>query len=383
MDSLDKELLEKIISLRHQLHAHPELSGVEYATALTVAQFLADASSKFAVETGIGGTGIAAVLEFSDAGPCLVLRAELDALPISEKSRLEYSSKASGIAHLCGHDGHMAMLCGAALRLVNAPCSRGRIVFLFQPAEETGQGAAQVAADPKYKALKPDCIIGLHNIPGAELGRVLLRTGIMTMASCGLTFKFEGKTSHACEPQLGCSPALAIAELIGVSRQISESDRGVLVTVVGAKLGEKAFGTAPGSGELYATLRSSSHDALERSIAELSETASIAAQRDGVKCEVSREDEFAETINDVRAVDIVQEATQVRGLEFETLDRPFMWSEDFGRFTQHTPGALFGFGSGLRQKNLHDPEFDFPDKLLEPGTLLLEQIARTALDASD
>ncbi len=380
MVSLDKSQLSELITLRHRLHAHPELSGLEYATALTIAQFFERAGPEFEVATGVGGTGVVVELPFAAEGPTIALRAELDALPIAEISHLKYTSKAPGIGHLCGHDGHMAMLCGAALRLLETPCSRGKAVFVFQPAEETGQGAAEVLADEKFRSEELDYIVGVHNIPGAPLGQVIVRSGVMTMSSCGLTLVFKGKTSHACEPQLGRSPAPIIADLIRAAQQMSASSADIMATVVGATIGEKAFGTAPGDGEIYITLRSGSLDELEQGLSKLSALARSSAENLGIECQVLREDEFAETVNDAAVVSFIERAACLRKLELLVRERPFLWSEDFGRFTHKTPGALFGLGSGAEQKSLHDPQYDFPDALLEPGALLLEQIVRTAVD---
>ncbi len=204
-----------LAGLRRRLHVLAERSGSEAATAAFVADRLAPARPT-ALLTGLGGHGVAAVFAAPGgaAGPTVVLRAELDALPIAESIELPHASRTPGCAHKCGHDGHMAVLLGVARDLAARPPARGRVVLLFQPAEETGEGAARVAADPRFRALAPDWLFALHNLPGYPEGRVLVRSGAFCAGSAGLTVTLAGATSHAAYPEQGRSPDKAMAELV-------------------------------------------------------------------------------------------------------------------------------------------------------------------------
>ncbi|MFO7608685.1 MAG: M20/M25/M40 family metallo-hydrolase [Candidatus Krumholzibacteriia bacterium] len=184
MSSADLDL----VALRHRLHALAELSGAEAATAAAVADLLR-ACAPADLLTGLGGHGVAAVFAAPAGapGPTVVLRAELDALPIPETLDLDHASLTAGCAHKCGHDGHTAILLGVARELAATPPAGGRVVLLFQPAEETGQGAARVAADPRFLDLSPDWLFALHNLPGYPAGKVLVRAGAFCAGSAGLT----------------------------------------------------------------------------------------------------------------------------------------------------------------------------------------------------
>ena len=188
--------LDLLIQLRHHLHARPELSGQECDTAGRVGEFIR-AHTKAEIINGLGGAGMAAVFEGSSPGPTVMFRADLDALPILERSGVEYRSGVEGVAHLCGHDGHMAILCGLAQHLSARPPQKGRAVLLFQPAEETGSGAAQVIADPRFDRIRPDYAFALHNLPGYPAGSVVWRKGVCASASRGLVIRLQGSSAQA------------------------------------------------------------------------------------------------------------------------------------------------------------------------------------------
>ncbi|NJM93389.1 MAG: M20/M25/M40 family metallo-hydrolase [Cytophagales bacterium] len=176
-------------------------------------QVLLQANSGLAI-TPVAHTGFVATSESGQPGPHLMLRCDMDALPLSEARELPYRSQNPGCAHLCGHDGHMALVVAAFVRTLLEGSSKGKLSLLAQPAEETGQGAAQVIASPAFQALKPDFIFGWHNLPGFPLGQLVYKGGVFASASCGLTVEQLGKTSHAAEPENGLSPREALAQLM-------------------------------------------------------------------------------------------------------------------------------------------------------------------------
>jgi amidohydrolase len=372
--------LQRLIDLRRALHTRPELSGQEEATAARIGGFLTTCAPT-AIETGLGGHGVAGIFDAPDAagGPTVVLRAELDALPIVEKTGLPHASRYDGVAHLCGHDGHMAMLCGVAAGLRERPLMHGRLILLFQPAEETGQGARAVVADPRWRDWAPDRVFAVHNLPGQPLGRVLLKEGAFTAGSIGLEIRLTGRTSHAAYPEQGTSPADALGRLVTglVCLPIAREARGelALVTVVHALLGKAAFGISPADATILATLRADRADVLTDLSATAADLAEREAAADGLACELDWVEEFPLTMNDPTAVAEAGRAADRAGLATgEPPESPFRWSEDFGWMSADVRGALIGLGSGEDQPVLHAPDFDFPGDLMDPGVRFWESL---------
>ena len=372
-DSVPRDDLQGLLALRHDLHADPELSGGEKATARRIRKFL-ETCEPSRIEENLGGHGVAGIFDAPTTapGPTVVLRAELDALPITETGDSPNASRHDGISHVCGHDGHMTLLCGVAAGLRESPLAKGRLILLFQPAEETGQGARAVVHDPRWRQWAPDRVFAVHNLPGQPLGRVLLREGAFTAGSVGLEVKLTGRTSHAAYPEQGVSPAEALGRLVTglVSLPIAFENRGdlALVTVVHALLGEPAFGVTPADATILATLRANRAEVL----ADLREAAAALAKTeaavDGLTCELDWVEEFPVTMNDPVAVEEARRAAVRAGLTTdEPPESPFRWSEDFGWMSADVPGALIGLGSGENQPVLHASDFDFPDELIGPG----------------
>lgn len=359
-----------LVALRRELHALPELSGAEVGTAACLRDFLLPCEPVRVLD-GLGGHGLAAVFVAPGGapGPTVALRAELDALPITEVGGAPHASRRVGVAHACGHDGHMAALAGVALALRSRPLRRGRLVLVFQPAEETGQGARAIVDDPRYQALEVDHCYAIHNLPRYPLGQVLIREGAFTAGSVGLVIRLRGRTAHAAYPEQGLSPALAmsrlVTDLVALPARLDLPGTLSLVTVVHARLGDVAFGTSPGQADIMCTLRADNEEALTSLRREAAREAEVNAAADGLGCELSWVEEFPVTENDDLAVAVVRTAAAALGLSLGAPDEsPFRWSEDFGWFTRETTGALIGLGSGVDQPVLHAPDFDFPDALL-------------------
>ena len=195
-DPLSPADLAALADWRHLLHRHPELSGAEAATAARVVEALTPTGPDRLL-TGLGGHGVASVYDGAAPGPAVMLRAELDALPIEEVGTPPYRSETPGTAHLCGHDGHITILAGVARWLGQNRPARGRAILLFQPAEEDGAGAARVIADPQFAEIRPDIALSLHNMPGVPLGQARLAPGIMNCASRGMTMGRPVRTAAA------------------------------------------------------------------------------------------------------------------------------------------------------------------------------------------
>ncbi|MBI1219613.1 MAG: amidohydrolase [Rhodobacteraceae bacterium] len=376
--------IAELTAFRRDLHQFPEVSGQEVDTARRVAAAL-QSMAPDQVATGLGGHGVAAVFAGAAPGPTVLFRCELDALPIHELSDAPYRSAIPGKGHLCGHDGHMAILLALARMLSRQRPARGRVVLMFQPAEEDGSGAAAVIADPAFAALRPDWAFSLHNMPGAKLGQCWLTDGPVNCASVGMKVVLEGKTSHAAQPELGLSPGLALARLIpalgalGQGGPLGEGYR--LVTVTHATLGEPAFGISPGHAEVWATLRTMTDAPMHALKAAASDLARAEAAAAGLTLTISLHDDFAASVNDPEATAHLAAALDALAIPHQTGDLPMRASEDFGRFgsVPGTKGAMVYLGAGADHAALHNPDYDFPDDLIPVGARLFRQVARAIL----
>lgn len=365
------EVLKQLVAWRHELHQAPEISGEEVKTAAQVADWLASFGPDEII-TGLGGTGLAAVFKGLDDGPCLGVRCELDALPIPEETNLSYRSQVPGKGHLCGHDGHMTMVLGVAQFLSQNRPQRGQVVLIFQPAEETGEGAIAYRGAPRFAEISPDMVLSLHNLPGLALGEVLLPRGAANCASRGARIRLWGKTSHAAAPQDGVSPAAALAqlmtELASLGRGGELTEDFTLATVTHANMGEKTFGVAPGVAELWVTLRTATDASMAGMVTEVEERVTRACARSGLRHDITYHDVFEACRNTPEAVDVLVKSCEVGEVPLTLTDRPQAFSEDFGQFGKSAQAAMFWLGAGERHPQLHNPDYDFPDALIPIGT---------------
>ncbi len=360
-----------LIAWRHALHRHPDLSGQEAATADRVVEMIAPTCPDRTV-TGLGGYGVAAVYEGAAEGPAILVRAELDALPIQELGNPPYRSERPGKAHLCGHDGHMAILAGVARWLGRNRPLKGRAIVLFQPAEENGAGAEQVISDPRYTDLAPDFALALHNMPGLPLGHAVAREGMMNCASRGMKLALTGRSAHAASPETGRSPVPALAHLataltsLGKGRSQLDADFS-LVTITHLSAGEPAFGIAPGHGELWATLRTQRDEDMAALVARAEAIVAEAANAAGLEHEISYHDIFRHCENAPEAAAILAQALAAESIPLAEAELPMRASEDFGRFGDQARAAMMLIGSGTDSPALHNPDYDFPDELIAIG----------------
>jgi amidohydrolase len=368
---LPPENLGLLAEFRRRLRECAEPAGGEERTREQLRRFFQRHAPRFSCQEYEGGS-LAWFVHGQQNGPTLLLRSELDALPLREETG------DLGAAHCCGHDGHMAMLAGIGLELVNQPPARGRVGLLFQAGEENGTGAMALNNVERFRALRPDYVLALHNLPGRPLGEVALRTGSMCCASRGLELTLAGESSHAAHPELGRSPTAAVARLIenlGHFNQIGEDGSFVcMTTVIGARLGERHFGMTPDHAVLWATLRAHSNEAMDHlSSAVVDMVRSVAAGQD-LEAVWSWQDVFPAVVNDGRACELVRAAANRAGLPLAELDAPFRWSEDFAYYGSTGPAALVGIGAGEIWPALHSRDYEFPDELIPLGVSLLAQV---------
>lgn len=375
--NFDKNFLNELIALRKDLHQHPELSGKEIFTSENLARYVAT-NQPDKIITQLGGTGFAAIFEGKLPGKTLLFRAEMDALPISEINDFGHKSAFAGISHKCGHDGHATILAGLSRILHQNPINSGKVILLFQPAEETGNGAKAILLDKKFERIKPDFVFALHNLPGFPLDQIIVGDTNFAAASKGMIIKLFGKTSHAAYPESGLNPALAMTGIIRDLIQLSIEKQGfkdfVLLTIIHSRLGDMAFGTSPGYAEVMATLRSFNNRDMEILTQKAIKIVEETTDKYGLTEKINFTEEFPATVNHPGAVDFVRNSASKNGFTIHEINQPFRWSEDFGHFTNKFPGAFFGIGSGKNHPDLHNPDYDFADELIETGIRMFHGI---------
>ncbi len=363
---------------RHQLHRIAEISGQEAKTANLISKWI-KACNPSNIYTGVGGYGIIATFDSGKPGNIVVLRAELDALPIPESIEIEHASENPNVSHKCGHDGHMIHLIGVAEFLKHHPLKTGKVILLFQPAEETGMGAENMLNSDLFTIDSTAKFYALHNLPGFPFGSIILRNEAFASASAGISFKFHGKTAHAAQPETGISPEKAILTLMQTAeslRQKFKNDQGVVITLIHIKLGEKAFGTSPGEGEIHFTIRATKNEVLRLIRDTFLKNAAELANSLGLEYDFNETEVFKATVNNNDLVEQVESAAQSIGLDMITVEKPFRWSEDFGLFTEKFDGVLFGIGAGVNFPALHNYEYDYPDDLISTGVQLFLEILK-------
>lgn len=377
--TISKTDLQKIEQLRREIHKHPELSGKETETAKRIVRFVSYYDPDEII-TGLGGNGIAVIFNGKNEGPSVMLRSELDALPIEEINDFDYASVNDGVGHKCGHDGHMSILSGVATQLSKERPQKGRVILLFQPAEEIGAGADLVLNDPKFEKIIPDYVFALHNLPDFEENCIILKEGSFAAASTGMIIKLTGKTSHAASPETGVSPANAVGDILkalpNIPAKLKELEEFCLVTPIHARLGEVAFGTSPGYAEVMATLRAFKNSDMEKIRDEAITIAEDCANRDSLKIDISWTETFPATSNHPECAELIESVANENGLKIEHIKESFRWSEDFGHFTSRYKGAFFGIGAGREHPSLHNPDFDFNHNLIPTGISMFMEIVR-------
>ena len=368
--------------IRHQLHQQPELSGFEEETAKLVASYLSKCRPTQVLEH-LGGCGLLAEFDSGQAGPAILFRAELDALPIDEVNTFDHRSHNPGVSHKCGHDGHTTILLSIAQSLSQNPINKGKLYLLFQPAEETGAGAKAVLKDPRMQGFQADYVFALHNLPAYALHQVCCKPGAITPAVKSIIFKLKGAPAHAAEPENGINPALAIAEILKLNQSLvnldKQSSNFFLSTPIYVNIGEKAYGVAASAGEAHFTIRAHTNQNLKQKEEELILGIRQIAAVHQLDLAIEFTDEFQSNDNHREAFAIIKQAAKLVNLTFHELDQSLSWGEDFGLFTAKYPGALFGLGAGIAHPALHQADYDFPDELLESGFAIFNAILNNTL----
>jgi len=370
-----------LTSFRHELHANPELAHSEHATAERVVTFMQQFNPTEIV-TGIGGTGVIVTFDSGVEGPTMLFRCELDALPITEVDVDGYASTTVGVSHKCGHDGHMAMIAGLGEALAERPLTRGVVHLLFQPAEETGTGAAAVLNDEAFSRFTPDFAVAIHNMPGFPMHSMVIKPGSITAAVRSFVVRFTGRVAHASEPEKGENPSLAVADLLREADALVIADQHDpefrLVTPVHVSIGSIAYGIAAGEGEVHFTIRTATNQGLADLQAEITAIAEHVAERDRLSVEIEVVEDFFANVNDPDVTERVRRAAESCGHDIITPEVGMRAGEDFGLFTERFPCCLVLLGAGEEHLPIHNAGYDFPDELILTGVELFEQIVRQA-----
>ena len=378
---LNEKSVNLLIETRKILHANPEVSGQEFETQKRIIEFLSAHCN-----TGIhkiSGTGVLAVFDSGKPGRTVMIRGDIDALRITEVNKFKHRSSVDGISHKCGHDGHTTILLGLAMQLTEFPVNRGKVILLFQPAEETGMGAQSVLNDKMFSTHSIDFVFALHNLPGFKKNEIIVREDKFSADVRSIIIKLHGKTSHSAEPEKGYNPAIVIADIIRFAEENSHNvpgdDNFFLVTPAYAILGEKAYGVSAGYGELHLTMRSWSPGLMKEKIIKLEDFIGQKCRQHTIKPDISWTEVFHACINHPQAVDIIKKAAEANKLDITKPDTPFKWGEDFGLFTQKQDGAIFGLGAGTGTPALHNPDYDFPDDIIQAGVSMFYQIVQKSI----
>lgn len=378
---MNSALLNKLNAIRQTLHAHPEVSEHEFETQKRILSFLEDETN--AKCTKVGKTGVLATYASQEPGPTVMIRGDIDALPITEINDFEHKSTVEGVSHKCGHDGHTTILLGLAKVLSDVPISKGKVLLLFQPAEENGMGAQAVLDDPSFSTENIDFVFALHNLPGYAKHEIVVKEQEFTGNVKSIILKLTGKTAHAAEPEQGINPGKAISEILEFAETIThnkpEEANFFLMTAVYATLGDLAYGISAGYGETHFTIRSWDTELMakqsEKIVAFMNETCS----KHNLVADISWTQVFHANVNHPEAVTFIRKAANKHNFKLIEREYPFRWGEDFGLFTQKYKGAMFGLGAGKLTPALHNPDYDYPDEITPTGIQLFHQIIQEIL----
>ena len=379
------EMHDEIAGWRRHLHAEPELNFAVHKTAAFVAAKLREFGCDEVV-TGIGQTGVVGLIKGRRGdGPVIGLRADMDALPLTEKNALPYASRTPGIMHACGHDGHTAMLLGAAKYLAETRNFAGAVAVIFQPAEEGGGGGNEMVKDGMMERFSIQRVFGMHNMPGLPVGRFAIRPGPIMAATAEFTISVHGKGGHAAMPHTSIDP-IVIASLLVVAFQsiVSRSADPVEALVVSVTKihGGDAYNIIPEKVEIAGTVRTLKKEVAALARTRLHEICAGLAQAHGARIDVDYDSNYPVTVNHPEETTQAADAAAAVAGEpnVERAAAPVMGGEDFSYMLEARPGAFIFAGNG-DSANLHHPAYDFNDEAIPHGVSYWVRLAESALAA--
>ena len=376
---------DELVATRRDIHAHPELKYEEHRTAGLVVERLT--SLGYETRAGVGRTGVTTLLEGEAPGPCVLLRADMDALPLQERNEVPYASQNDGVMHACGHDGHTAMALTAARILQRVPApSRGSIKLMFQPAEEGGNGAVAMIDDGVLKSPDVDAAFGIHLWNHLDVGKVAIVDGPFMASVDEFTAVIHGTGGHGAMPHEAHDPVLAAAHVVTALQQIAARNVSPLqaaVVTVGAIHGGEAFNIIPDRVELRGTARSFDEDVWAALPGHLDRVVSRTAEAFGCRAEIEVRRMMRPTINDPAMAALVREVARDVVGEENIVEERTMGGEDFAEVLALVPGCYFFVGSRNEAQGKHhphhSPHFDIDEAALPIGARMLAEVAHRYL----
>lgn len=377
------ELQDEIIGWRRSLHQNPELLFDVYQTAA----FVADRLREFGcdeVVTGLGRTGVVGLIRGArGAGPVIGLRADMDALPMEEQTNLPYRSTIPGRMHACGHDGHTAMLLGAAKYLAETRDFQGSVAVIFQPAEEGGGGGREMVNDGMMERFEIKSVFGMHNLPGLRVGQFAIRQGGIMAATAEFAIKVIGKGGHAALPHTAVDPIVTSAQIIlglqTIASRTTDPTDSLVVSVTQISAGD-SHNIIPECVDLIGTVRSLRNEVAQRAEERMRAICTNIAAAHGAEAELDYRPSYPITFNHAaETVLAAAVASEVAGADqVDSNVSPVMAGEDFSFMLQARPGAMIFLGNG-DSTGLHNPNYDFNDNAIPFGVSYWVRLAETAL----
>jgi len=379
------EYTPEMTEWRQHIHRHPETAFEEHNTSDYVAMRLHEFGID--VHRGLAGTGVVGTLKGNRGdGPAIGLRADMDALDIHEKNEIDYKSENPGKMHACGHDGHSAMLLGAAKYLAETQNFAGTVHFIFQPAEENEAGGRVMVEEGLFDKFPVESVYGMHNMPGIPVGEFAIRPGPIMASSDIFDISLTGVGTHAALPQVGRDPIIAASHLVSAlqaitSRTVSPLDAAV-VSVTQMHMGD-TWNVIPEEAVIRGTTRAFKPEVQDHLEAELSRVTNGIAEAFGVEARVNYERRYPPTINEPLETTLTADvAREIAGKDMVSLDKdPMMGAEDFAFMLNEKPGAYMWIGNGHGDGGcmLHNPRYDFNDDILALGASYWAKLAETRL----
>lgn len=393
MPSIDRinELAAEFSKIRRHFHAHPELSNQEFETSKTIAKYLTEWGIE--VHTGIGGTGVIGVLKNGDGKKRIALRADMDALPITEANHFAHASQNCGVMHACGHDGHITGLLLAARYLAETKNFNGTVIFVFQPGEEGGFGAQHMIADGLMEKFPADFYLGCHNWPETPAMKIGINNKAMMASGNVFQIDVQGRGSHGAMPNLSIDPvftAIQICESIqGIITRMKRPIDPAVLSICKIEAGT-AYNVVPDHATILGTIRTFDDkvtDMIEEKLAQVSAHVACAF---GAEAKLTFTRQYSAVVNTPACVDQVKEAVrELFGEETLHEQEPVMPSEDFADYLRTTPGAFFFVGSGDGSHReaghgdgpclLHNSSYDFNDACLPMAASVFAKVTENYL----
>ncbi|NMG38083.1 amidohydrolase [Chelativorans sp. ZYF759] len=379
------ELQDEVAEWRQHIHRHPELGYQEHETSAFVAEKLR-AFGCDDVVTGMGRTGVVGIIRGSrGVGPTIGLRADMDALPITELSGKPYASSVPGKMHACGHDGHTAMLLGAAKYLAETRNFAGSVAVIFQPAEEGGGGGLAMVQDGLMERFGIQSVFGMHNLPGRPVGHFALRPGAIMAATAEFKVKVTGRGGHAAMPHETVDPIVAASQMVAALQTITSRNldpvASLVISVTKFNAGH-AYNVIPDTAEFAGTIRSLDDAVGAKARERLTAICQGIAAAAGAMVEVEIDVNYPVTFNhEAEAALALSVAAAISGADAADGDLPpMMGGEDFSYMLQKRPGAMIFLGNG-NTASLHNPAYDFNDEIIPTGISYWVKLAETTLAA--